>query len=211
MPLLNSLSLKSFALSLTAALAVSACTTVPPQIEGTFSDITPARVDPAVFGRSVRWGGVILSTEAKNGQTCMEILSHNLDKYLRPKQEDYTAGRYIACKPGFQDPMVFTAGREVTTTGTIRNIEMRLVEDFNYRYPVLDVDNLVLWEKRRKVIVYRGFNDPWYYGGYRNYPYWGWGPYYRPFPNTGYAEERTLRPDPSIVESGDKVDRNSRE
>jgi outer membrane lipoprotein len=182
--------------------ALAACTTVPEQIQGDFPNISPARVEPGVFGREVRWGGVILNSETRGDATCFEILSRELDKYLRPLQEDYTGGRYIACKKGFQDPMVFGKGREVTTTGSIRNIEVRPVEGFDYRYPVLDVDSLVLWEKRRRVVVYRGYHDPFYYRYPWGYPYWGWG-YHRPWPGMtgGYAETRTLLPDPSIVDA----------
>lgn len=185
-------------------LVLSACTTVPEQLEGTFSEVSPARVDPAVFGSNVRWGGMILSATNEGNRTCFEILSRDLDRYLRPEIQDQTAGRYIACKSGFHDPEVFTRGREVTVTGQIRNIEVRKLDDFDYRYPVLDVDHLVLWEKRRNVVVYRGFSDPWYW----HHPHrgwgWGWGwPYHRPYPmhGTGFVETRTLLPDPSIVES----------
>jgi outer membrane lipoprotein len=194
------------ALILTIVILASGCTTVPEQIQGEFTEVSPARVDPAVFGSEVRWGGVILSARNTGKQTCFEILSRDLDKYLRPEVEDDTAGRYIACKDGFHDPLVFTKGREVTMTGEIRNIEVRKLDDFDYRYPVLDVDHLVLWEKRRNVVVYRGFNDPWAW----HYPYrgwgwgWGWGhPWRGPYPGMshGWAETRTLLPDPSIVES----------
>jgi len=186
-------------------LLVSACTTVPEQIQGSYSEISPARVEPGVFGSSVRWGGVILNTSNKNKQTCFEILSRDLDKFLRPEVEDQTAGRYIACKQGFHDPLVFSKGREVTMTGQIQDIEVRKLDNFDYRYPLLEVQNLVLWEKRRNVVVYRGFHDPWHW--HRPYGGWGWGwgwghPFYRPFPmhNSGFAETRTLLPDPSIVE-----------
>ena len=184
-------------ITLMAVLALSACTTVPEQIQGEYSSLTPARVDPGVLGSSVRWGGVILGSRVEQGQTCFEVLSRELDKYLRPQQEDYTDGRFIACKEGFQDPLVFSQGREITVTGAIRNIQVGKVEDFSYTFPVVDVDTLVLWEKRRRVTVYRGYNDPWHY----RYPYWGWG-YYRPYywgPARGYAEERTLLPDPAVV------------
>jgi outer membrane lipoprotein len=185
-------------------LALSACTTIPEQIQGTYPEITPARVEPGVFGSSVRWGGVILDSKNKDDGTCFEILSRDLDKYLRPRLLDTTAGRYIACKKGFHDPMVFTKGREVTMTGRIQNIEVRKVDEFDYRYPILYVDNLVLWQKRRNVVVYRGFNDPFYDPWYWRGPYWGHFPYYRrgfPMHNTGYAETRQLLPDAAIIES----------
>lgn len=203
-------------LLLTALLALSACTSIPEQIEGTYPEISPARVEPSAFGSNVRWGGVIVGSTAKDSQSCLEILSHELDKYLRPKQEDSTAGRFIACQPGFLDPMVFATGREITVTGTIEKVEVRKLEDFDYRYPVLAVDDLVLWQKRKVVMRYRGvggpfydpFYNPWYgpswYGraGYWGGYWGGWGGY-PPFPGYGpvYVEPQELLPGPAIIES----------
>jgi outer membrane lipoprotein len=195
-----------------SALAVSACTSIPEQIQGEFEDVSPARVDSGITGTEVRWGGVILGTRVESDTTCFEVLSRRLDKYLRPKVEDQTAGRYIACKAGFHDPEVFSKGREITVTGQIRGIETRPVESFDYRYPVLDVDQLVLWQKRRNVVVYRGFYDPWYgphwgpywgpyWGGYWGYRGWGYGPHpYYWGPGPGYVEVRQLLPDASEFE-----------
>jgi outer membrane lipoprotein len=190
-------------------LALSACTTIPEEIQGTYQEVSPARVEPGVFGTDVRWGGVILSSRNSGDGTCFEVLSRSLDKYLRPELEDSTLGRFIACKPGFHDPLVFTKGREITVTGSISAIETRKVDDFDYRYPVLAVDDLVLWQKRKVVMRYRGYSDP-YYGpwGWRG-GYWGsWGgyPYYRhsfPTYHSGYAEPVATLPDPAIVEPRD--------
>ena len=196
-------------------LALSACTAIPEQIQGSYPEISPARVETGVFGSSVRWGGVILDSENKDSGTCFEVLSRELDKYLRPELEDATLGRFIACAKGFHDPVIFTKGREITVTGRIENIEIRKVGDFDYRYPVMQVEDLVLWEKRRVVMRYRGFNNYGYgYGGYWGGGHWGggyggyWGrhPYFgHPFPsyNTGYIEPQTLLPGPAIIESPD--------
>lgn len=186
-------------------LALSACTTVPEQIQGTFPDISPARVEPGVFGSDVRWGGVILESRNTDNGTCFEVLSRELDKYLRPELQDATLGRFIACKPGFHDPLVFTKGREITVTGRVKSIDVRKVDDFDYRYPVLEVSDLVLWQKRKVVMRYRGFDDPFYGPWGMRSTYWGWGrfPYYaRPYPGfgTGYAEPVVLTPDAAIIE-----------
>jgi outer membrane lipoprotein len=190
-----------------AILALTACTTVPEQIQGNYPEISPARVDRGVFGTSVRWGGVIVSSKVKDDMTCFEILSRDLDKYLRPKIDDSTAGRFIACKPGFHDPMVFAAGRELTVTGEIESIEVRKLEEFDYRYPVVAVDDLVLWQKRKVIMRYRGFYDPWYgpwygsrYGWGGRGGYWGAYPYYRGPYGSGYVEPEVVRPDPAVVE-----------
>jgi outer membrane lipoprotein len=190
-------------------LALSACTTIPEEIQGDFQSVSPARVEPGVFGADVRWGGVILNARNTGEGTCFEILSRELDKYLRPELKDSTQGRFIACKPGFHDPMVFDKGREVTVTGRIQAIETRKLDDFDYRYPVVAVDDLVLWQKRKVVMRYRGYNDPFYGPWGARGGYWGgWGgyPYFRhPFPSyhTGYAEPVTILPGPAIVEPRD--------
>lgn len=200
--------MKHFILVLATVVAASACTTIPTQLEGTYSAISPARVDPDVFGNSVRWGGVIIDTRNEENVTCFEILSRELGKYLRPQVDDRTAGRFIACKDGFYDPEVYSKGREVTLTGRISNIEVRQVDDFNYRYPVVDVQSMVLWEKRQDVLVYDNY-DPFYspYFGYYG-PYWGRYPYfpYHRQPGFGVHGRATVRqtlPDPADTESGD--------
>lgn len=181
-------------------LAVSACATVPSELEGQFAEISPARVDPAAFGQHVRWGGVIVETRNEASRTCFEILSRQLGSHLRPLLEDRTAGRFIACKDGFFDPEVFGKGREVTLTGRIDRIEEHKIEDFTYRYPVVEVDQLVLWEQREDVVVYQDYYDPFWYPGYPYYwgsPYWGYWPYYRhPFGIGGSARVRKTLPGP---------------
>jgi outer membrane lipoprotein len=184
-------------------LALPACTTVPQQIQGIFSEVSPARVEPSVFGSAVRWGGNIIDARNEENSTCFEVLSRDLDKYLRPKLEDRTAGRFIACKPGFHDPEVFSRGREITLTGRIRNVEVREIDDFNYRYPVVDVDELVLWQVRKEVMVIDHPYDPFYYPYYWQGSYWGYYPYHRyryPMHGRSYGYTRQMLPDPAVVE-----------
>jgi starvation-inducible outer membrane lipoprotein len=49
-------------IAIATVFLLAACTTVPEQIQGDFPEISPARVDPGVFGADVRWGGVILNS-----------------------------------------------------------------------------------------------------------------------------------------------------
>jgi outer membrane lipoprotein len=188
------------------ALLLPACTTIPEQLQGAYSEISPARVEPSVYGSSVLWGGVIIDAKNKENNTCFEILSREMDKYRRPLVEDRTSGRFIACKPGFYDPEVFAKGREVTITGTIRNIEARQIDEFSYRYPVLDIDELVLWEVRQDVLVYNNY-DPFFYPHYWGYGF-GYGypyhryPHYGGFPRHSYGGTVRIRqtlPDPAAT------------
>jgi len=159
---------------------VAACTSIPTQLQGEYAEVSPADVQPDVFGSSVRWGGVLVDTRNEKDRTCFEVLSRELDRSMRPRPEDRTAGRFIACTSGFHDPEIYANGREVTITGQIKNVETRKIEEFDYRYPVLEITDLVLWEERDDVIVYDGFYDPFYYSYFWwGYPYWGYYPYYR--------------------------------
>ena len=185
-----------------AALALSACTTVPVQLQGDYAELSPARVGPDAFGSQVRWGGVIIDAMNKPDHTCFEVLSRELDKYLRPRIEDRTAGRFIACKGGFYDPEVFARGREVTVVGRVREVEERRIDDFNYRYPVLDLDELVLWELRQEVMVIDTHYDPFWYPYFWADPFWGPYPYHRaryPMGGRSTVRTRTLLPDPADI------------
>ena len=191
-----------------SAAIISACTSVPVQIQGEYAQVSPARVQPSEFGTTVRWGGVLVDTRNEENQTCFEVLSRELDKYMRPVVDDTTSGRFIACTHGFYDPEVYSKGREVTVVGQIDKIEERKIEEFDYRYPVLAVNDMVLWEVRKTVMVYNSFYNPYYYPYYWGGPYWGYYPYYRyPGPaygwgvgfGGGYAYPRQLEPGPSTI------------
>ena len=69
---------------------------------------------------------------------------------MRPKNSDQAEGRFIACKPGFYDPEVFKKGREVTLTGKIIHIDVRKVGEYDYHFPVVDIEFMILWPKRQE-------------------------------------------------------------
>ena len=192
---------------LALALTLTACTSVPTQLEGDYAEISPARVQASEFGTPVCWGGIIIDAKNEENRTCFEVLSRELDKYLRPKVEDRTAGRFIACKDGFFDPEVFAKGREVTLVAAIEGIEEHKIDEFNYRYPVLQVNDLVLWEERQEVLVYRDYYDPYWYPYAWGNPYYGYYPYYRGsmgYGRSGYAYTRQTLPGPAKLDPADK-------
>jgi len=91
---------------------------------------------------------------------------------MRPENADKAQGRFIACKPGFYDPEVFEKEREVTVTGKIIHIDVRKVGEFDYYFPVVDIEFMSLWPKRRPHMYYN------YYGPY--------SPYYWHYPHYGF-------------------------
>lgn len=193
--------------ALLACLSMSACTSIPTQLQGEYAVISPARVDPSTFGTPVRWGGVIIDARNETNRTCFEILSRELDRYYRPKVEDITAGRFIACQDGFFDPEVFSKGREVTLVADIKGIEERKIDEFTYRYPLLQVNDLVLWEVRKDVIIYRDHFDPYWYPYAWGSPFYGYYPYNRGSFGYGRSDQAYIRqtlPGPARLDPEDK-------
>jgi outer membrane lipoprotein len=152
-------------------LFLSSCTTIPEQLQGEYTALIPKETTETNLQTPVRWGGVVLETRPESNHTCFEILARQLETSMRPKDSDKADGRFIACKPGFYDPEVFEKGREVTVTGKIIHIDVRKVGEFDYHFPVVDIEFMSLWPKRR--------DPPYYnYGPYR--------PYYWHYPHYGY-------------------------
>jgi outer membrane lipoprotein len=156
-----------------------ACTSIPEQFEGEYLSLTPKNTTENNLNTPIRWGGVVLETRPENDYTCFEILARQLEKTMRPKKSDQAEGRFIACKSGFYDPEVFKKGREVTLTGKVVHIDISKVGEFDYHFPVVDIEFMTLWPKRRYRPNY-GFYGPyrpyyWHYPhyGFRyRYPYW---------------------------------------
>ena len=155
----------------------SACTSIPEQLKGEYSSLIPKEATEKNLETPVRWGGVILETRPEDGHTCFEILSRQLEKAMRPRNVDQSGGRFIACKSGFYDPEVFEKDREVTLTGKIIYIDARKIGDFDYQFPVVDIEFMSLWPVRRYSAYYTyGPYQPYYwhyphYGRYYRYPF----------------------------------------
>lgn len=149
--------------------ALSSCTTIPEQLKGDYTSLTADSTSESNLQTQVRWGGIILETRPEDNFTCFEILSRQLEKSMRPENADQSLGRFIACKPGFYDPEVFKKEREVTVVGKVIHMDVRKVGDFDYNFPVVDIEFMSLWPKRRMRIHSYGPYYPYYW----HYPHYG--------------------------------------
>lgn len=161
---------------------VAGCARLPPGLKGEFPPTTVADAQAGShIGERVRWGGTIVSNTLDANGACLEVVSHRLDRRARPRDDDETAGRFITCIPGFLDPEVYVAKREVTVVGTIEQSSRGKVGDYDYVYPRVAAETVHLWRERppeRDPNVYYGVGIG---GGY-------WGPWwYRPGPGWGYS------------------------
>jgi outer membrane lipoprotein len=136
------------------AIALAACASAPAPLQGQYSAILPSEAATrGTAGERVRWGGQVVGVHNAASESCFEIVGKPLAVDSRPLVRDRSEGRFIACRAGFYDPAVFTAGREVTISGTITGFENRRIGDYDYRYPRVAAEVVYLWPERRDVDV----------------------------------------------------------
>ena len=149
------------ALAALVPLLLAGCVTVPAPLRGEYAATLPhTAAERGVAGERVRWGGQLVAVHNEAAQSCFEIVGKPLMTDGRPVMRDRSEGRFIACRAGFYDPAVFTAGRELTLAGTVTGFETRRIDDYDYRYPRVAADVIYLWPERRdrQFVVER----PWY-------------------------------------------------
>ncbi len=184
-------------LTLVAALALlGGCASIPKPLEGNYANLSTASAQQGgAGGTQVRWGGEIIKTEPGPQQTCFFVLSRPLDSQARPRSgsSGENEGRFVACRAGFYDPEVFTRGRELTVTGTLRGTVTRKVGNYDYAYPQIDASVVYLWPKRQQYASYpASFYDPFWGPGFG--PYWGGGGWGYPYWNR--SRVIVVRPEP---------------
>lgn len=137
--------------SLAPLLVLGACASGPSfDTSGVDKSITPRSAVaelPANTGKSVLWGGVILSTANLENATRVELLAYPLDSSQMPLRSRDPLGRFIAERHGFLEPASYAEGRMVTVTGTLVRTEAGKVGDTDYTYPVVEANELYLWSK----------------------------------------------------------------
>jgi outer membrane lipoprotein len=149
-----------------------------------FSKDIMRRVDPTLtfaeidkdpqryLGKIVLWGGVIVETENRKGETLLKVIRTQLDYEKRPVNRDRSTGRFIVRAAGFLDPAIYREGREITVAGEVTGKEVLPLGGIMYTYPVILAKEIHLWEKQ--------------VGGPYGYPPWIWAPYPYRYPYWGY-------------------------
>ena len=128
-------------------------------------------------GRDVRWGGEIIFLENGSDSTDMAVLATKLGSNGKPDVDGALDARFIARVGEFLDPAEYAEGRRVTVTGVITGMESRLVGEYAYSYPLVQVQAYHLWPKEKPRINNYYYGDPFYYpwrgyGPWGRYPYW---------------------------------------
>lgn len=170
-------------LGFVCVLALSACATqVPPGIRDAPASspaLAEVRANPGAHqGAVVRWGGEIARVQNLEQDTRIEIVEHRLQSGGRPVEDDASGGRFIALVHGFLDPAIYAPERQITVHGTLTEPVSGQVGEHPYRYPVVEVQTVYLWEELMDYPDSRwgwslGYGHyPWYYR-FGGWPY-GW-------------------------------------
>lgn len=123
----------------------------------------------------VRWGGEVLEVVNTAEHTDVLILGRALEKDGEPVDEGEVDARFIARFSGFQEPSTFPEGQRMTVRGKLLGVERKLVGEYAYPYPVVEVKEFHRWKEKQH------YDDPYYYS-----PYYGWG-MYPGYPWWGYS------------------------
>ena len=152
------------ALTLLLSLMVGCAGNVPKKIRSAPAgnpDLTAVQEDFARFdGQPVRWGGTIVKVRNFADDSEAVILAQPLNSWGEPIANAKSQGRFIARFDAFVDPAEYAAERSLTVYGVLRRVERRMIDEFPYAYPVVEVRDRHLWPKPMP-----GDRDP----------YWTWG------------------------------------
>ncbi len=176
---------KTWFLLFGAVLAAS-CTPIAPeirrQVDESLTYQTVQQNPDQFIGKTVIWGGVVVQAVNRANGTDLIVRQTELDFEEKPKDLDRSAGRFIVRSPGFLDPAIYQAGREVTVGGEIAGREVQNVGGIQYSYPVIKAKQIHLWERPLPVSPYY-YPYPYYWdpfwGPYWGYPYRWYYPYRR--------------------------------
>ncbi len=115
--------------------------------DGTDPELTPrdATGDDASLGTRVVWGGRIVRTDPGEPTSRLELLAFPLDRSQRPRADRDSLGRFRVDVDGYLEPEDYRAGRTVTVTGVLRDIEDDRIGAAAYRFPVIDAEGVHLW------------------------------------------------------------------
>ncbi len=137
-----------------------------------------ARKNPkAYLGKTFLLGGAIVNNISARQGSSLEILSYDLSSQGRPNRPNEIKGRFLAVSKDFLDPALYKNDELVTLTGTLRGEEKHTLNGADYIYPVFEIGEIYLWEKRQDR-YYRPHYYPYPYYPYYYYPYYPYHPYY---------------------------------
>lgn len=130
-------------------LAITACSShrkIDP--ENVASRELPSDVSEADLGSDYLWGGKILSTDVKETETVLTVLSYPLKSSEVPLTSETSGGRFIATYDGFLEPSDYKIGSQVTLLGRLDGFKEAKVSEANYKFPMIKITDIALLKEK---------------------------------------------------------------
>ncbi len=118
-------------------------------------------------GKRVMLGGTIVETRNFPGKSEIEVVQKEIDSSGRVSGSDTTLGRFLFRRQGYLESEIYAKGREVIGAGKLVGSQLGKIGDREYRFPVIEVEELHLKETYPQ---YPYYYDPYYPNYY--YPYY---------------------------------------
>jgi outer membrane lipoprotein len=109
-------------------------------------------------GKVVLWGGEIVTTTVKEGETWIEVLQKPLNSDQKPEDTDVSYGRFLVHFRDFRDPAIYAGERKITVLGQVQGKKVMPLKEMDYPYPVLIPRESYLWKPEAK-------SGPFFYFG----------------------------------------------
>ncbi|KKN47463.1 hypothetical protein LCGC14_0662640 [marine sediment metagenome] len=160
-------------------LVLTACSSVSPQIQFAAADalqLKQAAADiDASIGKTVRWGGKIISVSNEQDQSSLQIVQFPLSYIGRPVESKASQGRFIVQTTKFLDPEVYKKDELVTVVGTLTSSQVIQVDQKKLTLPVLEMTETHRWSRLNPSsgLPYNPKHDQPFVG----YGYYGTGSY----------------------------------
>jgi outer membrane lipoprotein len=141
--------------------------------------LTELNSAPADFeGKLFLLGGKIINVRTTQDGFVIEAMYLSVNSRGHIGSRDKYEGRFLAILPkekGMIDPLLFTAGKEVTVAGIYKGIRTQKFDNVEYGYSYFQIIGLRLWEERHYY-----YGSPYYYGPYPSVYFWydPWYPHY---------------------------------
>lgn len=113
--------------------------------EATVPPSTVAQTPEHFIGRSVIWGGQVISVQNLSNTTRIEMLGYPLDSSQRPQLQSSEGGRFIAIMQGYVERLNYSPGTLVTIRGRIKGTFAGHVGKAAYVFPLVQVEASHVW------------------------------------------------------------------
>ncbi len=119
--------------------------------------------DPDLYkGKILIVGGIISQTTSVKRGVLIEVLQKPLDYWGKPRRTTASGGSFLVYSPAPLDPLVYSAGREITVAGEVAGTRSKTLDDREYPYPILLSKELKLWPKEHQSWDRPQYLDPLY-------------------------------------------------